>query len=513
MTRNLILILGDQLSRDISSLDGFDPAQDRVLMAELWDEATYVKHHKKKIVFLFSAMRHFAAELEGTGYEIDYIKLDAEDNAGSFRGETRRAVERYAPERVIVTHPGEWRVLNDMSGWEEAIGVPVEIRADDRFLCSLEEFGDWADGKTGHLRMEGFYRMMRRRTGYMMTPDGKPEGGDWNYDSENREPADQDMEFDGPKRFDPDETTQEVIALVNDRFADHFGDAEPFWFAVTRADALTALWHFLRRQLKAFGPHQDAMLAGERFLNHSMLSVYMNAGLLSPQEVCEKALKVHYEDGLPINSTEGFLRQILGWREFMRGIYWRHMPDYRDMNVFNHRRKLPAFYWTGETDMACLKHCITQTREEAHSHHIQRLMVTGNFALIAQVHPKYVHEWYLVVYADAYEWVELPNTLGMSQFGDGGIIGTKPYAASANYIDKMSNFCSGCRYDPQDKDAGEDACPFNYLFWDFMVRHRDTLEGIARMKMIYTSWDRMGDEKKDRIRHRAQRFLDDLEKA
>ncbi len=504
---NLVLILGDQLTETISSLRAADRTRDRVLMVEVVEEATYVRHHKKKIAFLFSAMRHFAESLKQAGWNVGYVTLDAPENTGSFTGEVARAVERASPAKLLVTEPGEWRVRAAMDDWGQLLGIPVEILDDDRFICSRDAFAKWADGRK-QLRMEYFYREMRRETGLLMDGD-QPAGGRWNFDAENRKPAASDLFMPEPLQFDPDDTTREVLDLVGDRFADHFGDLEPFWFGVTSNDAEAALDRFLSEALPSFGDFQDAMLTDNRFLYHSVLSLYINAGLLDPLEVCRRVEGEYSAGRVPINSAEGFIRQIIGWREYVRGIYWLKMPDYVNENFFGATRPLPEFYWTGDTDMACLSAAITQTREEAYAHHIQRLMVTGNFAMLAGVDPRQVHEWYLMVYADAYEWVELPNTLGMSQFADGGLLGSKPYAASGNYINRMSDYCSGCRYDVKQK-TGEGACPFNPLYWDFLARNEDKLRGNPRLAQIYRTWDRMSENKRAEYRRSAEAFLREL---
>ncbi|MFW5680033.1 MAG: cryptochrome/photolyase family protein [Pseudomonadota bacterium] len=505
MTGALRLVLGDQLSRSLASLADLDAERDRVLMVEAEDEATYVPHHKKKIAFLFAAMRHFAAELAADDIPVDYVRLDDASNRGSFTDEVARALKRHGCERVVVTEPGEWRVRRMMDGWAEKFGVEVEIRADDRFVCSLADFDRWAEGRK-QLRMEWFYREVRKRTGLLMTPDGEPEGGQWNYDAENRKPPAAGLESRGPLRFDPDAVTREVLALVERRFADHFGDLEPFGFAVTRAQALEALDHFVAHALPCFGDYQDAMVDGEDWLFHSVLSQYLNCGLLLPLEVCLKAEAAYDEGHAPLNAVEGFVRQIIGWREYVRGIYWRFMPDYAQQNHLGASRPLPAFYWTGETEMRCLAKVVDQTRREAHSHHIQRLMVTGNFALLAGLDPEEVCAWYLAVYADAYEWVELPNTLGMALYGDGGIMGSKPYAASGAYIDRMSDFCASCRFDVKQKQ-GQDACPFNYLYWNFMAENRAVLARNPRMQPILRTLERMSADKLAEAKADSRRFL------
>ncbi len=504
----LVLILGDQLSPRISSLAAADRKTDRVLMVEVAEETTYVRHHKKKIAFILSAMRHFAEHLREDGWTVDYVKLDDDGNSGSFRGEIERAVERLEPGRVVVTEPGEWRVRNDMESWPERLGCPLDILDDDRFVCSREEFAEWADGRK-QLRMEYFYRDMRRRTGLLMDGD-EPEGGKWNFDAENRKPADSDLFMPEPVQVEPDAITREVLDLVAEKFADHIGDLEPFEYAVTPGDAGKARDAFIEHALPRFGDFQDAMISGEPYLYHSVLSAYINAGLLDPLDLCRRVERAYDDGDVPLNSAEGFIRQIIGWREYVRGIYWLKMPDYAQSNHFGADRPLPGFYWTGDTDMACLRAAITQTVETAYAHHIQRLMITGNFAMLAGVDPHQVHEWYLMVYADAYEWVELPNTLGMSQFADGGLLASKPYAAGGNYINRMSDYCSGCAYDVK-KKTGEGACPFNALYWDFLDRHEDTLRGNPRLGPVYSTWDRMDDDRKDDYRESAAAFLKTLD--
>ncbi len=504
---DLVLVLGDQLTPSLSSLEAANKASARVLMVEVAEEATYVRHHKKKIAFVFSAMRHFAAALRSDGWMVDYVALDDPENSGSFTGEIARAIDRHAPDRIIVVEPGEWRVRTAMDTWAERFGIPVDTLEDDRFLCSRSDFAEWAKDRK-QLRMEHFYREMRRKTGLLMDSD-TPVGGRWNFDTENRKRADPDLFMPAPARFDPDATTRAVLALVSERFADHFGDLEPFWFAVTAEQAQVALDRFIETALPFFGDYQDAMLENERFLYHAVLSAYINVGLLDPLAICRRVEAEYRAGRAPLNAVEGFIRQIIGWREFVRGLYWLKMPGYVELNTFGADRPLPVFYWTGDTGMACLKAAIDQTKEEAYAHHIQRLMVTGNFAMLAGVDPKAVHEWYLMVYADAYEWVELPNTLGMSQFADGGILASKPYAASGNYINKMSDYCGACRYDVKQK-IGKDACPFNPLYWDFLARNERILRGNPRLAQIYRTWDRMSAEKKQAYRESAADFLDTL---
>lgn len=505
----LIPVLGDQLTPDIASLRAADKARCVVLMMEVADETTYVRHHKAKIAFILSAMRHHADRLRASGWTVDYVRLDDPANSGSFTGEVARAVERHQPAAIHVTEGGEWRVRAMLEAWETRFALPVTIHEDDRFLCSHAEFDTWAAARK-QLRMEYFYRDMRRKTGLLMTAEGKPEGGEWNYDAENRKPPPQrDLLMPQPIRFRPDAITQDVLAMVADRFADHIGSLDHFHFAVTHEGAMRQQTRFLDEALPRFGDYQDAMLTGEPFLWHSILSPYINAGLIDPLALC-RAVEDRYRAGkVPLNAAEGFIRQIIGWREYVRGIYWHEGPDYARRNALSADRPLPAFYWTGETDMQCMRQAIGQTIDHAYAHHIQRLMITGNFALLAGIDPFQVHVWYLEVYADAYEWVELPNTLGMSQFADGGLLGSKPYAASGAYINRMSDYCRTCRYDVKQR-VGEDACPFNALYWDFLARNEKTLGGNVRLAMPYRNWARMAQADRDALRTQAAGFLDGL---
>ena len=501
----LRLVLGDQLSRDLSALEGLDAASDIVLMMEVADETTYVAHHKQKIVLVLSAMRHFAAELTARGVTVDYVRLDADGNTGSFTTELTRALARRQPERIVLTEPSEWRVQQMVQGWPDLFNVPVEVLADTRFFASRARFSAWAKGRRGW-RMEHFYREMRREHGILM--DGsEPAGGEWNFDQENRKRLPANVRPPTRLRFPPDEITQDVIALTERRLPDNFGSLDAFGWPVTRADALQALDHFIRDELPLFGDYQDAMKAGAPFLFHSLLSPSLNLGLLSPREVCVAAEGAWRAGAAPLNAVEGFIRQILGWREYVSGVYSELMPGYAEENALEANRPLPDFYWTGKTDLRCLREAVRDTQDHAYSHHIQRLMVTGNFALLAGVAPKEIERWYLAVYADAFEWVEMPNTLGMAVFADGGKMASKPYAASGAYIDRMSDFCAGCAYDVKQK-SGSKACPFNYLYWAFLIRNEDRLAGNPRLAMPYRTLSGWSDECRSAITVEAEAFLD-----
>lgn len=499
----LVLVLGDQLTDTLSALAAADKARDTVVMAEVADETTYVRHHPKKIALVLAAMRKFAAHLRDRGWTVAYTRLDDPDASDSICGALLRRAAETGADEVLATTPGEWRLI------EALRHCPLQVRfhADDRFLASRADFEDWAEGRK-QLRMEHFYRAMRRKTGLLMEGD-KPAGGKWNYDHDNRKPPPARIDY-APLTFPPDDTVCEVLELVETRFDAHFGTLRPFHLPTDRAQALQALDHFIAHALPRFGDYQDAMLRGEPTLYHAVLAPALNIGLLTPMELCRAAETAWAEGKAPINAAEGFIRQILGWREFMRGIYFLQGPDYATRNALNHRRKLPSMYWGGDTHMRCMAETIAQTRDMAYAHHIQRLMVTGNFALLAGIDPAEVHQWYLSVYADAFEWVEAPNTLGMSQFADGGVVASKPYVSSGAYIDRMSDYCKSCAYKVRDK-TGPDACPFNLLYWHFLNRHRDRFEANPRMANMYRSWDRMSDDRRAAVLEDAETLLTRLD--
>jgi deoxyribodipyrimidine photolyase-related protein len=500
-------ILSDQLSENIASLESFDFKHDIVVFCEIDAEFRNVPHHKQKIVFLLSAMRHFAETLREKGMRIDYVKLDDPQNTGTVAGEIARAVQRHAPERVVMVEPGDWRIRNAIEELATTLPCPLVMREDNRFICTRSQFEKWAvDRKT--LRMEFFYREMRLHTGYLVA-GGKPEGGAWNFDAENRNPLPANIQPPKALRFSPNPLTAELIKLVNERYSENFGDLSNFGWAVTASDAQLALTHFITHSLLKFGDFQDAMKTDEPYLFHSLLSPYINAGLLDPREVCQAAINAYNKGSAPLNAVEGFVRQIIGWREYVRGLYWHFMPNYEKSNALNATRPLPAFYWTGETKLNCLSQTIGDTKRNAYSHHIQRLMITGNFALLGGFLPAEVEEWYLAVYIDAYDWVELPNTHGMILFADGGLLASKPYAASGAYINRMSNYCKTCHYDVKQK-TGPNACPFNYLYWNFLSENESILGKNMRLSMPYTNLKRMSDEQRQIISSDSQLFLDSL---
>ena len=505
----LRIILGDQLSNEISSLSGINAEEDIVLICEVFAEATYVKHHKKKIVFLFSAMRHFAEELRvEKNYQVKYLKLNDPEPMQSFTQAVEKTLAKHKIDEIIVTSPGEYRVLTEINIWQELFSIPVDIREDARFLCNQVEFKNWSKDRK-NLRMEYFYREMRKKYSILMDGD-QPIGGKWNFDLENRKPP--NPNFDIPETFssEPDEVTLDVMKLVEDKFSDHMGVLSDFHFAINAAQAKLALKQFIDERLKYFGDFQDAMIQGKPWMYHSHVGLYLNCGLLSPLECIQAAEQAYHDNHAPLNAVEGFIRQILGWREFIRGIYWSEMPEYAALNFFEANRELPAFYWDANTKMNCLHQSVKETSQNAYAHHIQRLMVLGNFALLTGINPAQVSSWFLSVYVDAFEWVELPNVSGMALFADGGYLASKPYAAGGGYINKMSNYCKGCSYSVT-KKSGPDACPFNYLYWDFLKRNRDKLGNNHRVGMMYKVYDRMTDEKKEMITEDSQKFLASLD--
>ena len=504
--RHLVLVLGDQLNQDASAFTDFDPQQDAVWMAEVDEESTHVKSAKQRTTLFLSAMRHFAADLRQKDWQVIYSAIDARDNVGTLAGELDKAIANTRPTKLVMTAPGDWRVLQSLRSVASTHGLPLDIRDDTHFFSTVRDFTQHAAGRK-QLRLEFFYRELRHKTGILMDGD-QPLGGQWNFDADNRGSFGKKGPgtLPPPSRFAPDAVTQEVIRLVQHRFANHPGSVDSFGWPVTRQQALGALHAFIAHRLPSFGLYQDAMWEGEVWLYHSHLSCALNLKLLNPREVLAAAVDALNQDHAPIEAVEGFVRQILGWREYVRGIYWMNMPGYVDLNTSNAHAPLPSFYWTGQTDMACLRDAIGQTLNHGYAHHIQRLMVTGLYALLLGVSPKEVHAWYLAVYVDAVEWVELPNTLGMSQYADGGLMASKPYVASGKYIDRMSNHCKGCRFNPADS-IGETACPFTTLYWNYLNKHADSLAKNPRMLMQLKNLNRLSEETKLQISAQALQLL------
>ncbi|AVP99972.1 cryptochrome/photolyase family protein [Ahniella affigens] len=499
--RHVHWVLGDQLSEADLYATGFDPAKDWVLMVEAKAESTYVWSTKPRTLMFLAAMRHFAEELTAKGARVLYQRLDAPQHTGSLLGELDRALAWLQPAALHLIEPGEWRLRAAIVALQS---VPVRMHEDPHFLCSHAAFAAHAKARK-QLRMEYFYREMRARERVLLGKDGKtPEGGAWNFDHDNR--GSFDARGPGllppPEFVPPDAITLAAKAAIDQVLPDHPGDTEDFAWPVTRADALTSLDRFIRQRLPLFGQYQDAMWTGETWLYHSHLSAALNLKLLNPREVIAAAEAAYHRGDAPLSSVEGFIRQILGWREYVRGIYWRFMPQYLERNALSAHEPLPEWYWTGNVAMRCLSDVITQTLKHGYAHHIQRLMVTGLYALLLGVDPKAVHGWYLAVYVDAIEWVELPNTLGMSQYADGGIMASKPYIASGKYIQRMSNYCQHCPFNPA-LAVGVKACPFTTLYWHFIDQHRDMLKANPRLAMQVRNLDRFSADALTAIRERA----------
>ena len=500
--RSLIIVLGDQLDLDAAAFDGFDARFDTVWMAEVAEESTHVWSSKPRTVMFLAAMRHFALALQAHDRPLHYTRLDAPSNAGSLSAQLHADILRLTPARLVMTAPGDWRVLQAIKAVAEANDLPLDIREDRHFFSSTAEFAAHAKGRKS-LRMEYFYREQRKRHEVLMQGD-QPVGGKWNFDADNREAFGAAGPGAVPPRtvFEPDAVTREVIALVDTRFAHHPGRLDSFAWPVTRAQALRALHAFIRERLPLFGRYQDAMWPGDPWLYHAHLSAALNLKLLNPREVVAAAVAAYRGGHAPLAGVEGFIRQILGWREYVRGIYWTQMPSYVDRNALDAQQDLPAWFWNGATDMACLRDALAQTLAHGYANHIQRLMVTGLYMLMLGVQPKQAHAWYLAVYVDAVEWVELPNTLGMSQYADGGVMGSKPYIATGKYIQRMSPHCKGCRYDPAQR-SGDSACPFTTLYWDFLMRHEPMLGRNPRMALQVKNVARLTDAQKEAVHERA----------
>lgn len=500
--RSLIIVLGDQLDLDAAAFDGFDADTDAVWMAEVVEESTHVWSSKPRTVMFLAAMRHFALALQAAGRPLHYTRLEPSGKACSLAAQLQADLQRLKPSHLVMTAPGDWRVLAAIKGVAKAEGLPLDIREDRHFFCSVRDFASHARGRKS-LRMEYFYREQRKRHQILMQGD-EPVGNQWNFDADNRKAFGAAGPGVVPARasFAPDSVTQEVIALVNEHLADHPGRLHSFAWPVTREQALQSLQAFIDERLPLFGRFQDAMWPGDPWLYHAHLSAALNLKLLNAREVVAAAEAAYHDGSAPLASVEGFIRQILGWREYVRGIYWTQMPAYVERNALDAREDLPAWFWTGATDMACLRDALAQTLEHGYANHIQRLMVTGLYALMLGVDPRQVHGWYLAVYVDAVEWVELPNTLGMSQYADGGLMGSKPYIATGKYIQRMSPHCKGCRYDPAQR-SGEAACPYTTLYWDFLMRHEAALTRNPRMALQVRNVARLTDEQKRAVKDRA----------
>ncbi|MDQ6655103.1 MAG: cryptochrome/photolyase family protein [Verrucomicrobiota bacterium] len=504
---NTVWILGDQLSPEHAGLAATAPGESRVLLVESKARGTSLRYHQLKLVLVYSAMRHFARDLEARGWDVDYQLIE---ETGTFEDGVRRHLQKHRPAKLVMAEPNSFPETEAVGKLARKLKTPLEIIPTGQFLLSRAEFRSWAGGQR-RLVMENHYRGMRKRFGWLIEPDGTPTGGAWNFDAENRET------FSGwkragaphastPTREEPDEITREVIAMVAREFPDHPGCAADFWLPVDRAGALRWLRYFIDERLPIFGAFEDMMAEGEPYLFHSVLSPLLNLGLLTPRECVEAAIAAYRSGAAPINSVEGYIRQVIGWREFVNGVYWFRGPKYKELNSLGATRPLPNWFYTAETPMNCLHHVLRQNLELGWNHHIQRLMVLGNFFLIAGINPQQALRWYHEMYVDGYDWVMAPNVLGMSLFADGGYMATKPYAATSAYINRMSNYCKGCRFDPAQKTGG-DACPYNYLYWQFIDEHAERFGSNPRMRTIVNAWLARSEANKEPVRESARAFL------
>ncbi len=500
--RTLLLLLRDQLNRDAALLRDADPAHDVVAMTEADRRQGRFPEHKQRLALGWAAMRHLREDLREAGWTVHYQPIDAADEEG-VPGFLRRQIEAHAPERVCVTEPGRYELLQEIEAVCDALGVALQVHADDHFLATHRDFEAWADGRK-ELTLEYFYREQRRRYDVLVTDEGDPVGGEWNFDDENRESFGAEgpgMIPEGPS-FERDAITEEVLDLVRSDFAEAPGHLSAFRWPVTPAQAEQALDDFIEHRLPQFGTYQDAMWTGRPFLYHSRLSAALNLKLLDPLTAVRRAEEAYHDGHAPLNAVEGFVRQILGWREFVRGVYWLYAPEYAERNALDATEDLPDFYWSGDTDMRCLSDSIGQVREHGYTHHIARLMVIGLFGLLYGVDPQQMNDWHEAMYVDAWAWVSVPNMIGMALYADGGTVGTKPYTASGKYINRMSNYCTHCRYDP-DQATGADACPFTSLYWNFLDRHQEQLSGNRRMNFQLANVRRKDDDELEAIAERV----------
>lgn len=502
-----LIILGDQLDINSPIFSQYCPETDILWMAETPEEVEQIWCHRLRITFFFSAMRHFRDELRAKKFRVHYRELNedpAQDEGQTFTDLLLRDAHEVGIKELVVVEPGDWRVKQRLEAAARKLGIPLTYLDDTHFFATHLDFQKFSSGKK-KLILEYFYREMRKKHQILVDEAGQPEGGQWNFDHENRESfgLSGPGKLPAPLKFTADAMTQAVIDLVRARFPSNPGEVFDETLAVTRADALKLLKYFVRHHLPRFGRYEDAMWTGEATLHHSRLSVYLNVKLLNPRECVQAAVEAYQAGQVDLASTEGFVRQILGWREFIRGIYWSHMPRYAELNFFEHQQPLPSFFWDGQTEMVCVRESMNHVLKHGYAHHIHRLMVLGNLSQTFGAHPYQFHQWHMAMYLDAIDWVSLPNTLGMSQFGDGGIVGTKPYCATGAYISRMSNFCQNCRFDPK-KSTGKDACPITTFYWDFLSRHREQLRGNQRMAMQLKNVDRKTEVELAEIQQQAE---------
>jgi len=489
-----VWILGDQLWQNQAALASADDKSSLpVILIESWQHVQQRPYHRQKLVLIWSAMRHFAEELRGAGGQVTYT------TSGDFETPLKAWIQAQEITELRVMAPNDRPFLQLVQNLQ--LPCKLTIVPNNQFLWTETEFKDWASSRK-RLLMEDFYRASRKHFQVLM--DGnQPVGGKWNFDKENRQPPKGKLNTPKALWFEPDAITQEVIEEVKSLSLPTYGDVEPFRWGVTREQALQVLDNFIEQRLPTFGPYQDAMVTGEETMWHSLISPYLNIGLLHPLEVIQAAETAYLDNDLDLNGVEGFIRQILGWREYIRGVYFYVDADYFQKNWFNHTQPLPEFFWdASKTDMNCLHQVLTQVEDSGYAHHIQRLMILSNFGLIAGISPQELENWFHSAFVDAYDWVMQTNVLGMGLFADGGVLASKPYAASANYINKMSDYCQGCKFDRKVR-SGDNACPFNFFYWDFLARHRDKLQSIGRMSFILANLDKMPPEELETIRQKA----------
>ena len=494
-----VLILHDQLNLSVWP-DWIQREKPLLIFIESTHKGRSLPYHKKKLIYVLSSMRHFALEMQESGFPVHYIAT-----SDSYGTALQGLLDENRGMYLTYMKPSEWDSREQLRKVHEQYPDRVDEIENGFFFADP---ADWTGKIEPGYRMEYFYREMRRKTGYLMNGD-QPVGGEWNYDEYNREKLPPNYPIPPIPRYDPDDITEEVVSLITDQFNEHFGKAEGFGYAVTRDHALELLEDFIENRLKDFGPYEDALATGEPFLFHSHLSLYMNNGLLTPREVCERVLQAYEAGKAPIHSVEGFIRQVLGWREFVRIYYEALMPEIRETNEMNFTESLPQLFWDGETEMKCMQEAVDPVIEHGYSHHIQRLMVLSNFSNLTKTDPRKLFEWFWFAYVDAYEWVVLPNVLGMSTFADGGVLASKPYVSSGNYINKMSDYCKKCPYSIS-KKTGEKACPFNYLYWNFVDEQREFFSDSGRVNFMVNMYEKKSDEQKRAIRESSERFLEQL---
>jgi deoxyribodipyrimidine photolyase-related protein len=504
-THRLIFICPDQLAHNGPALRGASRETDVLVLGESRAEATRFPFHVQRMTMIFSAMRHLVVTLREQGWSVDHQSITM-DGPEDLAGILEAAIKRHRPGSILMTRPNRFDLIDAFRAVAERHGLDIEMLEDDHFLSTPDDFRAWATGRKT-LVLEHFYRMMRKRGGWLMEGD-EPAGGQWNFDHDNRGAFSSDGPGlkSEPLRFAPDTITRQVMADLTAVLPELPGSNDSFGWPVTPEQAEQALDHFLAHHLADFGRYQDAMWTGELWLHHSLLSPALNLQLLDPRIVIERAEAAWRSGQAPINAVEGFVRQILGWREYIRGIYWLEGPEYASRNALGAERPLPDFFWDAKTDMTCVRQVVGQVLEHGYAHHIQRLMVTGLYALLSGTQPWAIHSWYMALFVDAFDWVTLPNTIGMSQFADGGVVGTKPYAASGAYVNRMSNYCSSCRYRPE-KATGDDACPMTTLYWSFLIEHEDRLAANRRMQFQVANLRRKSVEERRAILARRDAWL------